>query len=218
MHEHLEAIADEILRTAGLEPPIDVYRLALRCAYEVRVGHRPMRPTVLGRTVIVSPSDPTERQRFATAHELSHVFLRERSVHDSEWNVNWLASALLHPRDWFLARLDARGWDLAGLRVDCPWSSYEAIGRRVVNVSRAVLWVCDRGPDGSSSRRSRSHGVSTQLAKPTRAEWSLVRDAAAKLEPRRADRLGAWPLPRPDRGMLRVVSLGHADELARLAA
>jgi hypothetical protein len=218
MHDHLESIADEILCAAGLEPPIDVYRLALRCRFEVRVGHRPMRPTVLGRTVIVSPSDPTERQRFATAHELSHVFLRERGVHDSEWNVNWLASALLHPRTWFLEKLDARGWDLAGLRVDCPWSSYEALGRRVVNVSRAVLWVCDRGPHGASSRRTRSAGVTAKLDRPTRAEWSIVRDAAANLEPRQSEGLGAWPLPRPDRGLLRVVSLGRADELVRLAA
>lgn len=214
VEQQLEQIADVTLARYRLAPPIDIYRLCIRMKLDVRVGPEGLRPTVLGRTIFVAPEDPPERQRFATSHELAHLLLRERGMADTEWNVNWLASALLHPREWFLERLAARRWDLAALREDCPWSSYEAIGRRVVNLERAVLWVCDRGPGARRASRSRSRSVAAALERPTPIERAVVRDAAATLRPQRRDGIGAWPLPRPDRSWLRVVSLARADALA----
>jgi hypothetical protein len=214
----LEGVATEILKAAGLGGAVDVYELALWAGCEVRVGRPGMRPCLLGRTVIVADGDPPERQRFATAHELGHLFLREREIPDSEWRVNWLASALLHPRAWFLSTLRTRGWDLDALRVDCRYSSYEAIGRRIVNVRRAVLWVCDRGPNTQTSRRTRSLSLGNALSRSTAPEREAVKLAAETLAPSRVGPVAAWPLPRPERSWLRVVSLADADALVRHTA
>lgn len=219
MSEALEGIAHEYLSEAGQgDGPVDSYRLCARAKLRVVLGEPGAKAALVGRLIFVDPNDPPERQRFAAAHELAHRILRERGLPDDEWSVNWLASALIHPRAWFLARLAARGWDLAGLREDCPWSSYEAIGRRVVNVERAVLWVCDRGPDGTSSRRVRSAGIDPRLARPTAIERRLVKHAADRLEPQQERRVGAWPLPLPARDRLRVVSLAPAAELLTSSA
>lgn len=211
--ETLEAIATEVLNEAGLGGAVDAYRLCAAARLRVVLGEPGAKAAIVGSRIFVDPLDPIERQRFAAAHELSHLLLRERGIRDTEWRVNWLASALIHPRAWFEERLTARGWDLAELRIDCPYSSWEAIGRRVVNLQRAVLWTCDRGPEGRKSYRVRSLGVPRKLETPTPIEWSLVRDAAATLEPHRTDAVGAWPLPLPDRGRLRVICLGRADAL-----
>lgn len=211
--ELLEEVARGVLVEAGMgDGAVDAYKLAKWARCTVRIGRPGMRPLLLGRTIIVAPEDPPERQRFATAHELSHLLLRERSIRDTEWRTNWLASALLHPREWFLERLASRGWDLAGLKIDCPFSSYEAIGRRVVNLDRAVLWVCDRAPSGRSSYRVCSQGLKQRLARPTSIEWTAVKEAARTLEPVQTAALGAWPLPKAER--LRVLSLARADALA----
>lgn len=211
----LEQVADEILASAGLGGAVDVYELALWAGCEVRMGRPGMRPCLLGRTIIVAPEDPPARQRFAVAHELGHLFLRERGLSDSEWRVNWLASALLHPRAWFLETIAARQWDLAALRRDCPFSSYEAIGRRIVNLRRAVLWVCDRGPATKTSRRTRSLCLGAALPRSTPMERDAVRAAAETLAPARVGPVAAWPLPCPERNWLRVVSLADADALAK---
>jgi hypothetical protein len=210
--ELLEGVAAGVLSAAGLGGVVDAYELTLWANCEVRMGRPGMRPCLLGRTIVVAPDDPPERQRFAAVHELGHLLLRERGIDDSEWNVNWLASALLHPRAWFLARLDAHGWDLHALRRDFQWSSYEALGRRAVNVDRAVLWVCDRNGAARSSRRVRSSGLDARLARPTALERRLVQHAAASLAPQRHGLAGAWPLPRGNH--LRVISLAPATAIA----
>ena len=213
MGEMLETIAAAVIAESGMEPPICAYRLCLAAGLEVRVGRRGIRPTVVGRTAIVQDGDPPERQRFAAAHELAHLLLRDRGVADDEWSVNWLASALLLPRVWFSERLERRGWDLAALREDCPHSSYEAIGRRIVNLRRAVLWICDRSADGASSRRWLSTGVPNTLSRPTPREWDTVARVARTRRPEYDESLGAWPLEA--RGVLRVVSLAPAASLMR---
>jgi hypothetical protein len=210
----LEKIAAEVLAEAGMGAPVCAYRLCLAAGLEVRVGRRGTRPTVIGRTVIVQDGDPPERQRFAAAHELAHLLLRDRGVPDDEWSVNWLASALLLPRSWFLQRIEERGWDLAALREDCPHSSYEAIGRRVVNLGRAVLWICDKSDAGNSQRRWLSRGVPAALERPTPREWEMVGRVGRSKVAESTTSLGAWPLEA--RGVLRVISLGKADELAQL--
>src|SRR5687767_2373826 len=139
MHtEQLEQVAAEIVRESKLELPLDAYALCKLAELEVRVGRPGCRPTVVGDTILVRPEDPDERRRFAACHELVHLCLRARGLPEDEWTVNYVASAVLHPRDWFMARLAARGWDIEALRTDCPWSSYEAIGRRIVHLRRAV--------------------------------------------------------------------------------
>lgn len=210
--EQLERIASDVLREANLRPPFDPYRLIYAAEFEPRALPG-IRPSLEGRTIWVRAEDPPERQRFTAVHELAHVLLRDRGIDGCEWNTNWLASALIHERGWFLDCLDHRRWDLAALRRDCKWSSYEAIGRRVVNLKPAVLWVCDRGPEGRSSRRTRSAGVSAELEEPTTLERSLVARAATRMRPQRSGGVGAWPVPRMDGKHLRVLSLAPADAL-----
>jgi hypothetical protein len=209
----LELIAAAVLREARLGGPVDAYRLCDAAGFRVCLGYEGCTPTVAGDTVIVNPADPPERRRFAAAHELAHVLLRFYQYPDDEWSVNWLASALLLPRDWFLERLAIRGWDLAGLREDCPHSSYEAIGRRIVNLGGAVMWVCDRHPDKRNGRRWISEDAPLSLTKPTRREWDTVARVAQTGQPECDKSLGAWPLEA--RGILRVISLGRAADLAQ---
>ncbi|UJR81453.1 ImmA/IrrE family metallo-endopeptidase [Sandaracinus amylolyticus] len=216
MERQLEDIATATLAKYGMPLPVDIYRLCIRMKYDVRLGEPGSRPTVLGRTIFVTPEEPEERQRFAAAHELAHMIMRALglSISESEKHANWLASALLHPEAWFLERLAARGWDLAALKTDCRWSSYEAIGRRIVSLQPAVLWVCDRGPGVRKGYRVASRGLVARHKKPTRIEWKLVRDAAASLQPQVIAGVGAWPLPSPEHEWLRVVSLARADAIA----
>lgn len=211
----LEAIADETLRAAGLSAPIDAYDLCRWKGLRVVMGPAGTRPMLVGDVIVVNGSDPVERRRFAAAHEFSHRVLRERGIDDTEFRVNWLASALLHPQEWFADRLAARGWDLAALRVECPYSSHEAIARRIVNIRKAVLWVCDRSATGArTSRRTWSRGVQRRLAEnPTTIERNAVQEAAAWRVPRSRGAVRAMPLERG--GALRVICLSQADELAR---
>lgn len=210
----LDRLADEVVAAARVPFPVDAYELCLWADCEVRMGRVGVRPCVLGRTIIIAPEDPPERQRFAATHELSHLLLRERGLPDDEWSVNWLASALLHPRAWFDTLLDRLGWDLVALRRECSYSSHEAIGRRIVNLRRAVLWVCDRGAGKRTSRRTRSTDTDPCLARPTSIERDAISTAARSLEPVRIGPVAAWPLPHEGRDWLRVVSIANADDLA----
>jgi hypothetical protein len=211
----LEAIANEMLRAAGLSAPVDAYDLCRWAGLRVVMGPEGTRPMLVGDVILVNGADPVERRRFAATHELAHRILRERGIEDTEWRVNWLASALLHPREWFMQVLAARGWDLAGLKIECPYSSHEAIARRVVNLRHAVLWVCDRDASGKrTSQRVCSRGVAPRLIdSPTVIERAAVR--AAALERRAQSRAFVHALPLERGPALRVICLSRADDLAR---
>lgn len=209
LDERLERVAGEVLCGAGLGGAVDAYDLCAAAGVRVVPGAA---SAFVGSRIYVNQDDPPERQRFAIARELSRVILRERGIEQTEHAAGYLASALLHPRAEFRARLRSCAWDLAALRVDYPFSSYEALGRRAVNLQRAVLWVCDRGPRGRKSRRTCSRGTPASVdAAPTRIEREIVRAAATSLTPCRAVGIGAWPLATGNH--LRVLSLARASAL-----
>jgi hypothetical protein len=207
----VDRIAGEVLAEAGIEPPACAYRLCLAAGLAVRVAPRRARACLVGSTVLVPPHDPPERQRFAAAHELAHLLLRERGLPDAERDADALAAALTLPTPWFCAQLERLGWDLLALRRICRYSSHEAIGRRIVSLGGAVLWVCDRARGKRHSTRWLSDDADPALAHPTPLEWQTVARVARERQAYRDERIGAWPLESPD--VLRVISLARAEGL-----
>jgi hypothetical protein len=214
--ETIEGVAGEVLAESGIEPPGCAYRLCLAAGLTVRVAPRLGRPCLVGATVLVPSQYAPERQRFAAAHELAHLLLRERGLPDAEGDVDTLAAALVLPRPWFCAQLARLGWDLPALRRVCRYSSHEAIGRRIVSLGGAVLWVCDRVRGRRHGTRWLSDDAHPDLARPTRLEWQTVARVARERTAYRDHRIGAWPLESPD--VLRVISLARADALAATAS
>jgi Zn-dependent peptidase ImmA (M78 family) len=212
----IEQIAAEELRLASLGGAVDIHALAKRKKIVVRLGPPGMRSCLLGRTIVVPSSDPPKRRRFGTAHELAHLFYRERELEPSEQECDALASALLHPRGWFLERMRERGPDLRGLAEDCVHSSHEAIMRRLLGFDHAALWICDRGPWGKLSRRYCSSGTTPPIARrATRAEREIVRTAASSMRDQHVDGVSAWPIEAD--GTLRVIALSRVEDLVRLS-
>jgi IrrE N-terminal-like domain len=110
-----EALAFEVLRDVRAIPPVDLHLVAHRLdvgaierVYLTEEGRTTWRE---GRPVIELRNDrPHTRSRFTLAHELGHVVLatdgltrcRTRSLEpdDEEVLCDWIAAALLMPRDW----------------------------------------------------------------------------------------------------------------------
>lgn len=208
----LEKIAESVVAEANLRPPFDPYRLVFAADLDVKCAPG-ITPAVLDGNVWVRSEDPPERQRATALHELAHELLKDRGC-DSEAGADYLGAALANPRRFFLGCLVRRGWDLRALREECPWTSYEALARRIVDTRLAVAWVCDRGPElGRRSRRYRSIGVGPKYEKPLTREREMVAQAARTLEPAiDGARIGAWPVP--SARVLRVVSVLSPELLA----
>lgn len=144
MRWDLEELARLVLDEADLGPPIDPELLAIDHELEVRDGGPGCQGFLIGHRIIVDEHLRPERRAFAIAHELAHHLLRRRGLHDTESNANYLASAMLLPREEFERDLRVTGWDLLLLRARHRYASFEALARRIVALRPARAFVFDK--------------------------------------------------------------------------
>lgn len=191
MRWDLEELARETLEITDLSAPIDPELIAVDLELEVRDADA-AEGLLVGRTIYVPETHRRQRRAFAVAHELGHWLLRARGERDDEHSVNYLASALLLPRDDFERGLRKLGWDLIALCAVHRWASFEAVVRRIVALREARAHVFDRPLAGqrAPSRYSIPWGLH-----PTEEERVAAREAVragAPVEIRAG--LTAWPV------------------------
>lgn len=144
MRWDLEELARQTLEDADLGPPVDPDLIALELGLEVLDGGEACDGLLIGRQIFVDERLRPERRAFSIAHEVGHHLLRSNGLRDDERSANYLASALLLPRDDFQRDLRRFGWDLLQLRAAHRWASFEALARRVVALRTARAFVFDR--------------------------------------------------------------------------
>ncbi len=122
--------------------------------------------------VVLDNSLPAERLNFALAHEVAHILLghTDEVQPNEEAEANSLASEMLLPDQPF--RSDA-SLPLEELKTIYSHASYEALARRKLRFSSAVLTIVD---NGAVTRRLLSDGFNAP-PRPTDEEWQLIRDA-----------------------------------------
>lgn len=144
MRWDLEEIAREALESTNVGAPVDPEIIAIRKEIEVRDCGANEDGFLVGRVIYVPESHRRQRRAFAIAHELAHWFLRCAGLPDDEASVNYLAAALLLPRDDFERDLRRVGWDLIALCARHRWASFEACARRIVALRDARVHVFDK--------------------------------------------------------------------------
>lgn len=143
MNWDLEELARVTLEEVDVGVPVDPSQIAARLG--LTVCHADGCDGVLiGDQIIVDHSIRAERRAFAIAHELGHYVQRRARLPDRESTADYLASALLLPRDDFERDLRRFGWDLIRLHARHRLASFEALARRIVALREARAFVFDR--------------------------------------------------------------------------
>lgn len=179
----LEGIARNLLESSlcGEDGPVDAYELAAACG--LHVEHSDLRGAVLmGDTIYLGRRTPAAQVHLRIAHEVGHWALERDGQEQSEAAADYLAAALLVPREQ-LDRALRRGWDLEELRRRFRHAPASAIACRIAQIREATAAVYD---DGRLRRR-------VGPAVPVEADL-LAAAHAAEAPVRRDDRTGAWPL------------------------
>lgn len=124
--------------------PINPDLLARRRQLRVLDGGPGCDGLLVGSRIIVDESLRPQRRWFAIAHEIGHDIQRKEGLPDTEHGANYLASALLLPREAFELALRRWGWDLIRLAAHFRYASFEAIARRICALRDARACVFDR--------------------------------------------------------------------------
>lgn len=168
------------------------------------------------RTIFLDPNLFPPRMNFRFCHELAHVLLghvdAQNPTPEMEHDADELASELLLPSSVF--RLAARRLDLKGLKDEFPHASWEAIGRKLLDVMPAVLTIWD---DRKLTRRIGSPDLNFP-SKPTRNEKEIadslfegMGDHATSRSPRSRITSDAWFVDEGT-GVKRVVMITQVEE------
>lgn len=144
MRWDLEELARELLEASDLSSPVDPELIAIDLGLTVLDGGPGCAGFLVGETILVDEALRLERRAFTVAHELAHYVLRERGLPDPEHAANYLASAVLLPRDDFDRDLKRLGWDLIALCARHRFASFEAVARRIVALRGARAFVFDK--------------------------------------------------------------------------
>lgn len=148
---------------------------------------------LVGRSILIDEALRRERRAFAIAHELAHFLLQLHGLPDTEANANYLASAMLLPRDDFGASLRRWGWDLIALHARHRLASFEAIARRIIALRSARACIFDKPLLGQAPPKS--YVIPYDRSRPTEEERTAAREAVesgAPVEMRAG--LTAWPV------------------------
>lgn len=162
---------------------------------------------LFGTRIFIDESTPKARWNFVVAHEIAHFEAQRSGRPDTEWAANYVASALLLPRQEAETALRRQGWDLFRLMATFRHASGEAIARRVVALRDARVFVFDRPRDADP----RWYAVPWRL-RPSAAELEAVEaafDGGAPVESYAG--VVAWPLFQE--GWQRVISLADPDSV-----
>lgn len=162
---------------------------------------------LFGRDIIVDETLPKPRWNFVVAHEIGHFDAQRSGRSDTEWAANYIASALLMPRDAAESAFRRTGRDLFRLMSIFRQASGEAIARRLVALREVRVFVHDR-PDGG---RPRGYSVPWRV-RPAPVELEAVDEAfrsGAPVEPYAG--IAAWPLFQE--GWRRVIAVSDAESV-----
>jgi hypothetical protein len=183
----LEGIARHLHDKTGIEAPVDALLLAHRLGLTLRPWAK-SHGALDGNTIFV----PTrygmrdQRKQFRVAHELGHWALREDGADDTcEASADYLAGALLLPREVFMRDLGATDWDLLELQRLHSNASAQAIVIRMTQVSPATASVWDAG------HCHRGYGAPREELEQLDRE--LAERALGVQEPLRGE-VSAWPI------------------------
>ena len=147
----IEGVAAFVLDDLNAEIPVDFFKLADDEGFEVKPGPAGKdKAAAVGNRIYYDPTLRPEKQRWDVGHELSHHWLREHGLQDTEPACQSLTARTLMPSDEFGRDLRRHGPDPWALKRIHRHASHEAIGRRVVSIEPSVLWVWDEGPDYSN--------------------------------------------------------------------
>lgn len=139
-----EELARETLERVDVGVPVDPEVVALELGLEIYDGGAGCEGLLVGDEILIDEHMRTERRAFGIGHELGHWLQRRHGLPDTEHGANYLASAVLLPRDDFERDLRRCGWDLLRLRSLHRWASFEACARRIVALREARVFVFDR--------------------------------------------------------------------------
>lgn len=197
-----EEIAREALERADLGTPVDAELLAHRLGFEIydAAGSEGL---LVGGKIFVDPAIRRERWHFAIAHEIGHALQRVAGIRDTEHGANYLASALLLPRDDFERDLRSCGWDLLCLRTRHRWASFEAVARRIVALREARAFVFDRPLRGQRAPSVYSVPWGLHPSEEERIAAREAVDIGAPVELRAG--LTGWPVVQDD--WLRAITI-----------
>lgn len=190
----LEQLATRTLEAVDARLPINPDVIAHRLGLTVADGGPGCEGLLLEELgqILVDDSARRERRAFAVAHELGHFLLRRAALPDRERDADYVASALLLPRDEIERHLRRFGWDLEQLRMLHRWASFEALVRRIVALRPARAFIFDKPLEGQ--RRPRWYSIPWGL-RPSRAEREVARLAAESGAPVHPyGGLSAWPV------------------------
>ena len=209
MDWELEQIATRTLDAVGARLPVDPDLVAFRLGLTVSDGGPGCEGLLfeeLGQ-ILVDETLRRERRAFAVAHELGHFLLRRAGRPDREQDANYVAAALLLPRDDFERHLRWFSWDLVRLRTLHRWASCEALARRIVALRQARAFVFDKPL--AAQMRPRWYSIPSGL-RPSPVEREAAREAALSGAPVNLDgSLSAWPVLEHD--WHRVITLTDID-------
>lgn len=179
----LEGIARDLLESSlcGEDGAVDAYELAAACGLHVEHADLPG-AVLMGDTIFLGRRTPTAQVHLRIAHEIGHWAL-DRDGHDqSEQAADYLAAALLVPREQ-LDRALRGGWDLEALRQRFRHAPASTIACRIAQIRQATAAVYD---DGRLRRR---------VGPVAPVEADLLAAAHETRAPARLDACtGAWPL------------------------
>lgn len=163
---------------------------------------------LFGRDIIVDETLPKARWNFVVAHEIAHFDAQRSGRRDTEWAANYVASALLMPRDAAEAAFRRTGRDLLRLMSLFRQASGEAIARRLAALRGVRVFVHDRPADAPA----RAYAVPWRL-RPTPIELEAVDEAfrsGAPVEPYAG--INAWPLFQE--GWERVITISDPESVS----
>jgi len=198
-----EGVARELLEAVELDAPVDALELAALCGLTLRARFGPAR--LDGSTVYVDVRGRPTRVQRDVAHELGHWALRRSGELDSERDADYVAAALLLPRETFRRDLIAASWDLNLVRQRHPHPPWSWLAARATHVADAVATVWDAG---YCSARYESPWRDSPRFVPTEDEAALADAVLASGEPVRHGFVGGWPVF--ERRWRRVVTLSPA--------
>lgn len=143
---HLEGIARELLEGCGISSPVDIRLLAHRCGLELRPWGKSYGQLTTDGVIRYPLKVRETRQAFTIAHEISHWAIARAGEDDrDEAAADYLAGALMLPRETFLRDLAETDWALDALQLRHPHASAQGIVVRMTQVSPATASVWDHG-------------------------------------------------------------------------
>lgn len=178
----LEGIAADLLSSSCTDPPVDALELAAACGLHVLISPVHGGALLYDGTIYVSPRVSVTQLHERVAHEIGHWALERAREDDSEEAADYLARALLLPRDALLRDL-RHGWDLRALTAKYAFAAPSTVAVRVAELRAGTAAIYDY------------RMLARRVGPPHEAERDLLDAALRTSEPVRLDALtGAWPI------------------------